>query len=146
MIWSCTLYGKPLQKRAHKTTRFNHYYDPDAPIKRQLSSWISENIQLPEKPFDGPVEITINSWFQLPTSISKAEKSTRLKGRYCWQKKIDRDNIAKIYQDILCHGQLEGKIMVDDKIICAGHDYKYWTENEEKVIITLVSLNPNWEE
>lgn len=140
MMWECLLYGKPLQKRAHRTTRIGHYFDPDAPIKRQLSTWISENITLPDKPFDGPVEITISSWFQLPAGLPKAEKQKRLSEKRCWQKKIDRDNIAKIYQDILCFGLLEGKIMTDDKIICAGHDYKFWTDDQEKVIINIKSL------
>ncbi len=138
--WYCFIPGKPQRKRAHKTTRAGHYFDPDTKIKEQLSDWILENIELPNKPFEGPIEIVITSFFQLPKGLSNLEKFKRLHERYCWQKKIDTDNISKLHKDILCYGQLEGKIMTDDKLICLTIEEKFWTDGEENVQIRIKPL------
>ncbi len=140
MRWECSIKGKPQRKRSHMTTRSGHYFDPDRVIKQQLSDWIFENIKLPEHPFNGPVEFQITSYFSLPKSLSKNEKEQRLSEKYCWQKKIDTDNISKLHKDILCYGQLEGKIMVDDKLICLTKEEKLWTDYEEQVDILIRGL------
>ncbi len=144
MSWQCEIPGKPQRKRAHRTNKFGHYFDPDRAIKQQLSDWILENIALPEKPLDGPLKMVIDSFFEIPKSLPKAEKQKRLEVSYCWEKKIDTDNISKLHKDILCYGQLEGKIMLDDKLICITEERKYWTDGAEKVLISIESLWSLW--
>lgn len=130
MKWTLILDGKILRKRAHLTTSKGIIFDPDQKIKIQISDYIFESKLYPEKPFKGAVKVTYNCYFKLPKSLSKSEKEQRLNGLWAPEVRRDGDNIAKLYNDILQFGSLEGLIFIDDKYIVDLNVKKLYAEEE----------------
>lgn len=139
-MFTVELLGKPQRKRAHKSTRYGGYFDPDKQIKDNLSEWIQLNCPLPERPMEGPLLLELSAYFNVPKSLSKKEREKRLNGRYAYQVSIDTDNIVKLYQDILNHGLLENRIMCNDRQICVHLLRKLWTDIDERIVITIKEL------
>lgn len=130
MRWTLILDGKILRKRAHLTTSKGHIFDPDHKIKIQISDYIFESKLYPDVPFKGAVKVTYNCYFQVPKSLSKNEKVERLNGIWASEVRRDGDNIAKLYNDILQFGSLEGLIFIDDKYIVDLNVKKLYAEEE----------------
>lgn len=121
-------------------------YDPDAAIKQALAYEVLQNHQIPLKTMYGPILMDVYIFKKIPDKIGgkKLKEETKqryLQERWAWQIKIDRDNILKIYQDILQFDILKKKIFHDDSHICDGRTLKLWTKGESKVIIELEMLN-----
>lgn len=135
MEWKLKLEGSILRKKAHMTTKNGFIFDPDAKIKIQLSDYIAENEVLPETPFKGAIKLTINCYFKLPSSLTSKEKERRLQFKWAPEVRKDCDNIAKLYNDILQYGQLEGKIFIDDHYIVALQINKMYSDCEEFIEI-----------
>jgi Holliday junction resolvase RusA-like endonuclease len=139
-MFTCTLYGKPLRKRAHKSTRYGGYFDPDSKIKQQLSDYINETCVLPNTPMEGALKIELIAYFKVPKSVNKVEKEKRLANLWASEIRIDLDNSVKLYADTLQYGALEGKIFFDDHQFCEYNLKKYWSETEEYVKIIISKL------
>ena len=123
-------------------------YDPDAELKQMLAYQIFKTHQMPVVPFFGPILMDMYIFKRIPDKIGgkllkKETKEKYLEGKWAWQIKIDRDNIQKIYQDILQFGILHKKIIHDDSHISDGRTLKSWTIGESKVILELKKLKKN---
>jgi Holliday junction resolvase RusA-like endonuclease len=141
MKWTLRIDGKILRKRAHLTTRKGIIFDPDSKIKIQLSDYIYENKLYPETPFKNALKVVYRCYFKLPDSLPQKEKEKRLQALYAPEKRIDGDNIAKLYNDIFQYGLLEGLVYPDDRFIVDLRVLKLYTDGEEYLEVEIEEID-----
>lgn len=124
------IYGIPV---AQKQTRFvmrgqhPHAYDPSKADKERIQWQIRPTA--PDKPLEGPVELTIYFFMPIPKSASKALRQQMINRVILPDKKPDEDNLA-----YLVTNALKEIVYDDDKRVCAKHVYKFYGENPRTVI------------
>lgn len=122
------------------TTSKGVIFDPDSKIKIQLSDYIYENKLYPETPLKNALKATYKLYFSLPKSLTKVDKENRLKRLYAPEIRKDCDNIAKLYNDVLQYGLLEGLVYKDDHFIVDLRVIKMYSIDDEYLEIEIEEI------
>lgn len=119
-----TIYGEPVAKARHRTTRSGVTYTPkktknyEAVIKRSFKE------EYPNfEPCSGEVSLRIDAYFQIPKSATILEKVAMKNGWKRPTKKPDIDNVIKSIAD-----GLNGLAYLDDKQIVSIVAHKCYGE------------------
>lgn len=116
-----------------------HAVDPDAALKKQLSEYIADHVDMPIGCYVGPLKASFLFSFAPPKSYTRKVRENCLKEIYAPTIRLDVDNMQKLYQDVLNFGVLEGKIFADDKQVVVSNTVKIWAP-EGSVTIVLEAL------
>ena len=142
MIIKFTVFGKPLAQKRPRFFRAGkgiRSYDPDKQDKKDLASVSSNNA--PQTPFSTSVMLEVIAYFKRPKSHYRTGKYSHIlkdaAPRY-HTAKPDWDNIGKSIGDAL-----EGLYWTNDSKIVKGTVEKLYTEEEERMEITITLLNEN---
>lgn len=116
--------GKPLGKQRPRVLKSGVTYTPKETINYEtfVKQLYWEQYHR-EKPFQGPVKMSIKAYFPIPKSSSKKEKKLMWLGLRRPTKKPDIDNIIKIISDAL-----NGLAYDDDKQIVSCTVEKFYSE------------------
>lgn len=95
----------------------------------QLIAWTAKAAGV--RPAEGPVSLSVTAFFKLPDSIPKKERERRLLSGHT--QKPDCDNIFKVVDG------LNGIAFADDAQITEVTCRKQWTDQEEKLVISIQS-------
>lgn len=122
------------------------FYDPDKQLKEEISAYIFAKKQYPKEPFRRAVNMDMYILRKLPITyqnkyITNIRREEIFSDVVPWNFRFDRDNVIKLYQDILNYGYLKNKIFIDDCQICDGRTMKLWTRGESKIIINLDNMD-----
>ena len=134
-----TIYGKPQQKRRHRTAVRGKYavqYNPEENVEAEATIQAVAMQHRPEQLLDGPIIVEIIAYFPIPKSVSKQKRKDMLAGRIRPTVKPDWDNIGKIYSDAL-----NNIIYPDDKQIVTGITHKLYSETP-RVVIDIRKFEP----
>ena len=134
-----TIYGKPQQKRRHRTAVRGKYavqYNPEENVEAEATIQAVAMQHRPEQLLDGPLIVEIIAYFPIPKSTSKQKRKDMLAGRIRPTVKPDWDNIGKIYSDAL-----NNIIYPDDKQIVTGITHKLYSETP-RVVIDIRKFEP----
>lgn len=125
----------PVEQARPRATRMRkgiRVYDPKkvAVFKRQLGMLARQ--QMLERglaPYDGPLEVRMELYRPVQTSISKKERARRLSGAHRPTVKPDLDNYIKSTSDAL-----NGIIWADDNCIVSLAAEKYYAEDPHLIV------------
>lgn len=126
---------EPVEQARPRAVRFGkgvRMYDPKkvAVFKRQLGMLARQ--QMLERglaPYDGPLEVRMELYRPVQTSISKKERARRLSGAHRPTVKPDLDNYIKSTSDAL-----NGIIWADDNCIVSLAAEKYYAEDPHLIV------------
>ena len=109
MLHEIIIPGDPVPQ---KQTRFarGRAYDPSSKDKERIRKYLWA--ARPEQPLDGPVDVVVKFFFQIPKSYTRAQRMGIAKSGYMHTKKPDADNCA-----YLITNALKGIWIVDDSQI-----------------------------
>jgi len=140
-----TIYGKPgsqSRPRFFRRGKGIGSYDPDKANKNDLIALSREHA--PEKPLEVPVRVDIIAMFKRPKSHYRTGKYSHIlkptAPKY-HTSKPDWDNIGKFYCDAY-----NGLFWKDDSYITVGTVTKLYTEQEERTIVRITTLNNQYSE
>ena len=136
-----TIKGKPMAQKRHRDRRGGKgKYDPSKPDKEKIIAMMRTQGVVPSAPLEGPLEITIDCYFQRPKKHYVAnDRDYKIKFIYkcVWHsQKPDFDNVAKFYCDAMT-----GSFWIDDAQIAKATVRKYWAANEESVYISVIPID-----
>lgn len=120
---------EPVEQARPRATRFGkgiRVYDPKkVAIFKQKLGMLAKQQMLDRglEPYDGPLEVHMEFYRPVQTSISKKERSRRLSGVHRPTVKPDLDNYIKSTSDAL-----NGILWVDDNLIVSLEAKKYYAE------------------
>lgn len=126
---------KPVEQARPRAVRFGtgvRMYDPKkvAIFKRQLGMLAKQQmLDRGLEPFDGPLEVCMEFYRPVQTSISKKERARRLSGVHRPTVKPDLDNYIKSTSDAL-----NGILWADDNLIISLEAKKYYAERPHLVV------------
>ena len=126
---------EPVEQARPRAVRFGkgvRMYDPKkvATFKRQLGMLAKQQmIDRGLEPYDGPLEVRMEFYRPVQTSISKKERARRLSGIHRPTVKPDLDNYIKSTSDAL-----NGIIWADDNLIVSLVAEKYYTDKPHLVV------------
>ena len=129
-MFQFVVHGDPIpQKQTRFTTvgGFPRTYDPSKKDKERIQWQIRPFA--PEKPLDGPVELTIVFFLPIPKHVSKSLRLQMINRVILPDKKPDEDNLA-----YLITNALKEIVYDDDKRVCAKHVYKFYGSDPKTVI------------
>jgi len=127
--------GKVCGKQRHRSTRRGKMYTPEQTVNYESYLGFTYQSLKDKKWFDkdAQIGIAIDSYLSIPKRVSKKRKALMLSGKIRPTKKPDMDNIVKIVMD-----GLTGHAYPDDKqIVEFGRMGKFYTEREEKIIVSI---------
>jgi Holliday junction resolvase RusA-like endonuclease len=141
----------PIAKRAHTVAVVKKggrsipiVSDPDRELKKDIAQFIADNCGIESirvLPFSGPVAVTITAHFLEPETQTRKQKEFRNINPYAFDKKVDLDNIAKFYLDVLQTPPLAGRIFADgmggDALVVDLRVKKFWVEDQSGVTIQI---------
>ena len=114
------------QMRARHSARGNFVHVHKAPkqdtAEQRLLAFAVQH--KPEKPFDCPLEVTIDAYMPIPASMTKLKRAMAISGELRPTKKPDADNIAKHLLD--CFNEI---FWTDDKNIVGLMVRKFYSES-----------------
>lgn len=120
---------EPVEQARPRATRMRkgiRVYDPKkvAVFKRQLGMLAKQQmLDRGLEPYDGPLEVHMQFYRPVQTSLSKKERSRRLSGVHRPTVKPDLDNYIKSTSDAL-----NGILWVDDNLIISLESKKFYAE------------------
>lgn len=120
---------KPVEQARPRAVRFGtgvRMYDPKkvAVFKRQLGMLAKQQmLDRGLDPFDGPLEVCMEFYRPVQTSISRKERARRLSGSHRPTVKPDLSNYIKALEDAL-----NGILWVDDNLIVSLQADKFYSE------------------
>lgn len=120
---------EPVEQARPRAVRFGkgvRMYDPKkvAIFKRQLGMLAKQQmLDRGLDPYDGPLEVRMEFYRPVQTSISKKERARRLSGVHRPAVKPDLDNYIKSTSDAL-----NGILWVDDNLIVSLDAKKFYAE------------------
>lgn len=126
---------EPVEQARPRATRFGkgiRLYDPKkvTVYKKQLGYLARQAMQERGlEPYDGPLEVHMQFYRPVQTSISKKERDRRLLGSHRPTVKPDLDNYIKSTSDAL-----NGILWVDDNCIVGLVAEKYYTDKPHLVV------------
>lgn len=126
---------EPVEQARPRATRFGkgiRLYDPKkvTVFKRQLGMLAKQQmLDRGLEPYDGPLEVCMEFYRSVQTSISKKERSRRLSGVHRPTVKPDLDNYIKSTSDAL-----NGILWVDDNLIISLEAKKYYAEQPHLIV------------
>lgn len=112
--------GRPQGKGRPRFTRDGHAYTP--PSTRLYEELIRKSWENRQS-FEGPIEIWIDAYLQIPGNLTKSEKALIKHGDVKPTKKPDIDNIVKAVLD-----GLNGLAYEDDRQVVVLHAAKHYGE------------------
>ena len=127
MLHEIIIPGDPVPQ---KQTRFarGRAYDPSSKDKERIRKYLWA--ARPEQPLDGPVDVVIKLFFEIPKSYTRAQRMGIAESGYMHTKKPDADNCA-----YLITNALKGLWIVDDSQIVDLFVYKRYSPLHGKTII-----------
>lgn len=134
-----TVFGEPVAQGRPRFARRGNFvttYDPDKSREYKDTVYSVAMGYLPEKPLEGPLEITIDAFFTLPKSAKKADKALAESETLYHIKRGDVDNIAKGVMD-----SINGLIYKDDSHISRLIITKKYTMNLPRIEVSICSLD-----
>jgi len=131
MIINFTIPGPPVGKaRARTVTNHGktHSFTPDRTVLYENLVKLCFQEKRPNgwQPHEGPVELHVSAYFQIPKSTSKKDRERMLTGEIRPTKKPDGSNIEKVIEDAL-----NGIAYIDDSQIVDEHAHKLYSETPE---------------
>lgn len=126
---------EPVEQARPRATRMRkgiRVYDPKkvAVFKRQLGMLAKQQmLDRGLEPYDGPLEVCMEFYRLVQTSISKKEQARRLSGVHRPTVKPDLDNYIKSASDAL-----NGIIWEDDNLIVSLQAEKFYSERPHLVV------------
>jgi Holliday junction resolvase RusA-like endonuclease len=129
-MYQFTVHGIPIAQKQTRFTMIGGYpraYDPSKKDKERIQWQIRPFA--PEKPLEGPVELTIAFFLPIPKSTSKRLREQMINRVILPAKKPDEDNLA-----YLVTNALKEIVYKDDAQICAKHVYKFYGLEPKTVI------------
>lgn len=126
---------EPVEQARPRAVRFGtgvRMYDPKkvAVFKRQLGMLAKQQmLDRGLEPYDGPLEVCMEFYRLVQTSISKKEQARRLSGVHRPTVKPDLDNYIKSASDAL-----NGIIWEDDNLIVSLQAEKFYSERPHLVV------------
>lgn len=125
----------PVEQARPKATRMGkgiRLYDPKKVnvFKKQLGLLAKQQmLDRGLDPFDGPLEVCMEFYRPVQTSLSQKERARRLSGSHRPTVKPDLDNYVKSTSDAL-----NGILWVDDNLIISLEAKKYYAERPHLVV------------
>lgn len=120
---------EPVEQARPRATRFGkgiRLYDPEkvTVFKRQLGMLAKQQmLDRGLDPFDGPLEVCMEFYRPVQTSLSQKERARRLSGAHRPTVKPDLSNYIKALEDAL-----NGILWVDDNLIVSLQADKFYAE------------------
>lgn len=126
---------EPVEQARPRATRMGkgiRLYDPKKVtiFKRQLGMLAKQQmLDRGLEPYDGPLEVCMEFYRPVQTSVSKKERARRLSGVHRPTVKPDLDNYIKSTSDAL-----NGIIWADDNLIISLEAKKYYAEQPRLIV------------
>lgn len=130
-----TVLGEPRGKgrpRVMKRGNFVHTYTPDATVSYENLIKTEYHLQCPGKFYAQkvPVTVKLNAYYGIPNSVSNKRKKEMIAGFIRPTKKVDADNLVKVFMDAL-----NGVAFYDDVQVVDLEVHKLYDENPRVVVI-----------
>ena len=134
-----TIYGKPKAKGRPRVMKSGYTFTPKATVEYENLVKLSY-LQSVGKvdPFDGPLIVEIDFFFEIPKSYSKKRKTNILTKRELYTKKPDIDNLIKSITD-----GLNEVAFNDDKQIVTITARKHYTTETQRAEVLIKEIETN---
>lgn len=132
-----TIPGNPVPKARPRVTRTGHTYTPKktADYEKLVQIYAKQEMAIQQlNPTTEAVRLTVEAFFPIPASWTKAKKEKALNGDLKHTSKPDSDNLIKAVQDAL-----NGIVYKDDSQIVSVSGSKAYS-SEPKVEVTVETV------
>lgn len=126
--------GRPQGKGRPRLSKYGTYTPEKTKEYEELVKFCYRNkYNVDTRPTANPLKAKIKAYFKIPKSLYKTERNKLIGQPY--PHKPDTDNIAKIILD-----SLNGLAYIDDNQVVFLEVEKWYTEEEEKVILEIEEI------